>query len=160
MYWLNNCIRLFSYAATAFFNLIKGQQCQANGTEYVLPGRNKKKAKKNTDTANDDDEYVDLSDDEIVVEDEDDDLSDLYPGKLDWPIIIWSVHTTIISTLIFCFKFEDFRRLRASDGKPLENKNNDEQEASASGTKRKAQVSQVIMTKSIPISSIKHDLYR
>ncbi len=57
-----------------------GQECQANGTEYVPIGRKKKKQKLSTD--DDDDQYVDLSDDEIIIEDDDDDdLSDLYPGK-------------------------------------------------------------------------------
>jgi hypothetical protein len=59
---------------------ILGQECQANGTEYVPIGRKKKKQKMSTD--DDDDQYVDLSDDEIIIEDDDDDdLSDLYPGK-------------------------------------------------------------------------------
>jgi len=34
-------------------------------------------------STDDDDEYVDLSDTEIIVEDDDDDLSDLYPGRLN-----------------------------------------------------------------------------
>jgi hypothetical protein len=34
-------------------------------------------------STDDDDEYVDLSDAEIIVEDDDDDLSDLYPGRLN-----------------------------------------------------------------------------
>jgi hypothetical protein len=60
---------------------ILGQECQANGTEYVPIGRKKKKQKMSTDD-DDDDQYVDLSDDEIIIEDDDDDdLSDLYPGK-------------------------------------------------------------------------------
>lgn len=61
-------------------DLFTGQECQANGTEYVPVGRKKKKQKMATDD-DDDEQYVDLSDDEIVIEDDDDDLSDLYPGK-------------------------------------------------------------------------------
>lgn len=63
-------------------DLFVGQECQANGTEYVPIGRKKKKQKMATNDDDDDEQYVDLSDDEIVIEDDDDDdLSDLYPGK-------------------------------------------------------------------------------
>ncbi len=55
-----------------------GEECQANGTEYVPLGRRKKKQQMSM--GDDDDQYVDLSDDDIIVEDDDDDLSDLYPG--------------------------------------------------------------------------------
>jgi hypothetical protein len=56
-----------------------GEECQANGTEYVPLGRRKKKQQRSIGD-DDDDQYVDLSDDDIIVEDDDDDLSDLYPG--------------------------------------------------------------------------------
>jgi len=56
-----------------------GEECQANGTEYVPLGRRKKKQQMSMGD-DDDDQYVDLSDDDIIVEDDDDDLSDLYPG--------------------------------------------------------------------------------
>jgi len=56
-----------------------GEECQANGTEYVPLGRRKKKQQMSIGD-DDDDQYVDLSDDDIIVEDDDDDLSDLYPG--------------------------------------------------------------------------------
>jgi hypothetical protein len=58
-----------------------GQECQANGTEYVPLGRKKKQQR----MSDDDDQYVDLSDDEIIIEDDDDDdLSDLYPGRFTY----------------------------------------------------------------------------
>ena len=74
------------FDSSVFFSTVLywfiGQECQANGTEYVPIGRKKKKQKPATDE-DDDEQYVDLSDDEIVIEDDDDDddLSDLYPGK-------------------------------------------------------------------------------
>ncbi|CAF1097165.1 unnamed protein product [Adineta ricciae] len=101
------------------------QECQANGTEFVSVGRRKKKQEKVT--GDDDDEYVDLSDDEIVIEDDDDDLSDLYP---------------------------DFRRLRASDLKERTT-TNENMVDNMSGTKRKAQTSQIKKPKKLAAPSSK-----
>jgi hypothetical protein len=109
-------------------------------------GRRKKKQDiSNGD--NDDDQYVDLSDDEIVVEDDDDDdLSDLYPGQC--------ANMSNHEHNVMKFFIEDFRRLRASDGKPANATTMaDEDPAdSATGTKRKAQVSQVDRRLNIGIS--------
>ncbi|CAF0733413.1 unnamed protein product [Adineta steineri] len=102
------------------------QKCQEDGTEYAPVGRRKKKQQMSI--GDDDDEYVDLSDDEIVVEDDDDDLSDLYP---------------------------DFRRLRASDLKEEEVTTNEDNDNNASGTKRKAQASQIKKPKKLAAPSSK-----
>jgi len=105
------------------------QECQADGVEYVPIGRRKKKqAMSNGDDDDDDDQYVDLSDDEIVVEDDDDDLSDLYP---------------------------DFRRLRASDSGTGTTIESPPEENTASGTKRKAQTSQMKKPKKLAAPSSK-----
>ena len=69
----------FRSSVSVLYSISLGQECQANGTEFVSVGRRKKKQEKVA--GDDDDEYVDLSDDEIVIEDDDDDLSDLYPGN-------------------------------------------------------------------------------
>lgn len=74
-----HCKSRFLFLSSSTVSTLSGQECQANGTEYVPIGRKKKKQKMATD--DDDDQYVDLSDDEIIIEDDnDDDLSDLYPG--------------------------------------------------------------------------------
>ncbi|CAF3353412.1 unnamed protein product [Rotaria socialis] len=105
----------------------KWQECQVNGIEYTSVGKKKKK-QQTVAEGDDNDDYVDLSDDEIVIDDDDDDdLSDLYP---------------------------DFRRLRASDVKArtaaVENDADDK-----SGTKRKAEASQIKKPKKLAAPSSK-----
>jgi len=75
----------------------------------------------------DDDQYIDLSDDE-------DDLSDLYPGKF-----YFNECKTCSNNF---FLFLDFRRLQTSDSGAGTTTELPEED-SASGTKRKAQTSQV-----------------
>lgn len=109
-----------------------GQECQTNGTEYFPAG---KKKKKQTTADDENDEYVDLSDDEIVIDDDDDDdLSDLYPGR------IFNICSIFIILIIWSYIL-DFRRLRASDVKARMTQ--DDENDDKSGTKRKAQKSEV-----------------
>lgn len=111
---------------------IQGQECQANGTEYVPVGKRKKKQKMTTDD-DDDDQYVDLTDEE---DDEDEDLTDLYPG-------LFACLNHFVIDNSFLFSFLDFRRLRTSDSGAGTAGESPEEEDTTSGTKRKAQTSQV-----------------